>query len=163
MEQRKSGGGKRVREKETNCIFSARMETVAKVQAVFLLSLWMLPLKAHHQIFLWSGQVNKTTWIWMRKQSWSQTHLLLTPLSGRRWGIHVWKGKTVKGGGIFLHKKSIIGRLSEQFVITITDDLSPHAMWRAFRFTKHNRSSMGLKKKVEKALFLKVGYYVGCT
>jgi len=39
MEQRKSGGGKRVREKEGNCIFSARIETVAKVQAVFWLSL----------------------------------------------------------------------------------------------------------------------------
>lgn len=124
MEQRKSGGGKRVREKERNCIFSGRMETVAKVQAVFLLSLWMLPLKAHQQVFLWSGRVNKATWIWMRKQSRFHTHLLLTPLFGRRWGIHVWKRKTVKGGGIFLHKKSIIGSLSEQFVITLTDELS---------------------------------------
>lgn len=106
MEQRKGRGEKRVRLKERNCIFSARMETVAKVQAVFLLSLWMLPLKAHQQVFLWSGQVNKATWIWMRKQSWSQIHLLLTPLSGRRWGIHVWKGKIVKGGGICLHKKT---------------------------------------------------------
>lgn len=151
MEQRKSGGGKRVREKERNCIFSARMETVAKVQAVFLLSLWMLPLKAHQQVFLWSGQVNKATWIWMRKQSRSHTHLLLTPLSGRRRGIHVWERKTAKGGGIFLHKKSIIGRQSEQFVITITDDPSPHATWRAAPSTKHNRSSMGQMNKVEKA------------
>lgn len=146
MEQRKSRGGRWVQERERNCIFLVIMETVAKVQAVFLLSVWMLPLKVHQQVFLWNGRVNKASWIWMRKQSWSHTHLLLTPSSGRRWGIHVWKRKTAEGGGICLHTKYMIWRLSEQSVITITDDLSADAIinWRAFHVTKHNRSSMGL-------------------
>lgn len=143
------------RERKKLYIFSQNGDSGKSSSCLLLLSVWMLPLKVRQQVFLWSGRVNKATWIWMRKQSWSHTHLLLTPLSGRRWGIHVWKRKTAEGGGICLHKKSIIWRLSEQSVLTITDYLSADAIiiWRAFHVTKHNRSSMGLMN-IEQALYI---------
>lgn len=99
--EEKRRGQTSVRERKKLYIFSQNGDSGKSSSCFLLLSVWMLPLKARQQVFLWSGRVNKATWIWMRKQSWTHTRLLLTPLSGRRWGIHVWKRKTAEGGGIY--------------------------------------------------------------